>query len=256
MPRNPRKNAEGNFYHVMVQGIGKEHIFPDDDCKGYYLRCMQSTQEKYPAKIPAFCVMGNHAHALLSVENAAELSSYLRIVNSAYTSYYNRIHGRVGYVFRDRFRSELIVDERHLLYCLAYIQNNPLKAGMVKKAEDYNYSSYKNYLSGNGIVDFDEAKKYYEIKAETIAEIMQERTDVNWIGHEEEKRYECKEKVLGELKKKYGLKSGEKLKDMDTAALITREIMRRCGASIKEMAKKLGVGRETLRKRVVATPVP
>ena len=84
MPRKPRKNQEGRFYHVMVQGIGKEYVFPDDDCKGYYLRCLQKAKQYCQAKLLAFCVMDNHAHILTVVKNIEELSKYFRRINADY----------------------------------------------------------------------------------------------------------------------------------------------------------------------------
>lgn len=254
MPRNARQNIEGQYFHIMVQGIGKEHVFPDNDSKGYYISCLQAAKEKYHAKVLAFCVMGNHAHVLLSVKNTEELSSYLKVVNTKYASYYNRTNRRVGYVFRGRFNSQLILDEKHLIYCLAYIHNNPVKAKIVQKAEEYGFSSLTNYLIGRGTVDFEEAKKYYDISPENIMAIMQERTDVEWIEHEEEK--EDFDKVLKELLKRFGYKRGETIIDIDIAAKITKAMKARCGANVKEMAKVLGVGREKLRKKVAPNTVP
>jgi len=255
MPRNARKNLVGQCFHVMVQGIDKEHVFPDNDSKGYYIDCLQYAKEKYQAKVLGFCVMGNHAHILLAVSDTEELSSYIKVVNSKYANYYNRRLRRVGYVFRGRFRSQVVLSARHMVCCLAYIHNNPLKAGIVDKAEDYGYSSLTNYLSGKGTVDFEEAKKYYDVSAENIRAIMQERTDTEWIEHEDE-QLEGFENVMQELFKRFGLKEGGVIEDLDIAAKITREMQQRCGASIKEMARVLGVGRESLRKKVVANTVP
>ena len=171
MPRRSRKSVGGNYFHVMTQGIGKEYVFPDDNSKGFYISCLQKNKAVYPVKIIAFCVMGNHAHVLLSVSDHAELSKYLRRVNSDYARYYNRVHKRVGYVFRDRFRSELITDVKYLCHCAVYIQNNPIKAGIAEKAEDYKYSSFNNYLCGRGVVDFDESAKFFDVTAENMRAI-------------------------------------------------------------------------------------
>lgn len=237
---------------MIVQGIGKEHIFFDDDCKGYYLSCLQLAKNKYPVKILGFCVMGNHAHVLLAVKDVSELSAFFRIANSKYASYYNRRNNRTGYVFRDRFKSQTIFDERYLVYCLAYVHNNPLKAGMVEYAGDYGYSSYTNYLYNKGIVDFEEARKYYDVSAENIMAIMQEGTNMDWLEHEGGGgNGEDTEKVLLELLERFGYRRGERVDDIEAAANITREMQLRCGTKIKEMARMLGVGRESLRRKVV-----
>ncbi|MCL2145556.1 MAG: transposase, partial [Endomicrobia bacterium] len=90
----------------------------------------------------------------------------MKLVNVEYARYYNTINQRVGYVFRDRFKSEVIQDKKYLLNCLVYIHNNPIEAKIVNRAQDYNYSSYTNYLTGRGIVDFKEAKELYDISPE------------------------------------------------------------------------------------------
>ncbi|MCL2145555.1 MAG: hypothetical protein FWH43_08715 [Endomicrobia bacterium] len=55
MPRTVRKNFDGKYFHIMVQGIAKENIFSDDNTKGYYLSCMQNAAEKNPVAILGFC---------------------------------------------------------------------------------------------------------------------------------------------------------------------------------------------------------
>lgn len=110
MPRKARKEIDTKYYHVMVQGIGKEYVFPNDKCKGFYLTCLHKGKVNNIPNILAFCVMGNHAHMLLHIDNIEQLSKYMRKVNADYARFYNRLHRRVGYVFRDRFRSEPIYD--------------------------------------------------------------------------------------------------------------------------------------------------
>ncbi|MCL2540118.1 MAG: transposase [Firmicutes bacterium] len=252
MPRKARKDTDGKFFHVMVQGIGKEYIFPDDDCKGYYLSCLKKSKTKLPAKILAYCVMGNHAHVLVSVQNAQELALFLRQANGDYARYYNNTRNRVGYVFRDRYRSEVIQDERYLIHCVAYIHNNPLKAGLVERAENYKYSSYVNYLTKKGMVDFDEAAKLFDTSERSMRAIMLEKTGANWLEHDD-KEYEDKHKVLTELIKKYNISSKASVRNEELAKALTMELQERSGVSLREVAILLEVSREWLR-RVVSTP--
>ena len=87
--------------------------------------------------------MSNHAHMLIQTENLQALSKYMQRLNTKYGKYYNKKYTRVGYVFRDRYKAEGIYNERYLYNCLKYIYDNPVKAGMCEKAEDYPYSNYK-----------------------------------------------------------------------------------------------------------------
>ena len=255
MGRIARKNLVGNYFHIMVQGIAKEDIFPDDKTKGYYLSCLEKTKSKKQVYIFAFCVMGNHAHLLLSAENIALIAEYMKIVNSEYARYFNNENDRIGYVFRDRFRSEVIQNEQYLLNCLAYIHNNPVKAGIVKNAQDYYYSSYKNYLSGWGIVDFKEAEKYYDISPSFIKSIMNDKSDTDWLDNEDN-GYENIHEVINELTDKYGLSKKRLSEDDELLVTTTKELMCRCRISLRRIATILDVNRERLRKLMSIPPSP
>lgn len=130
----------------MVQGINKEYIFKDERYINRYIQLMKRNLEGKDLEIIAFCIMNNHAHLLMKVENIKELSEYMRKVNGTYAKYYNYMEKeRVGYVFRDRYKSEPIMEKGQLIQCVKYIHQNPVKANMVKDAREYKYSSYNQY---------------------------------------------------------------------------------------------------------------
>jgi REP element-mobilizing transposase RayT len=250
MARKSRKDLSGNYFHVMVQGIGKEHVFPSDNFKAYFLNCLQKTKEIVAVKILAFCVMDNHAHVLISCKDTEELSSYLKRVNEDYARYYNRINQRVGYVFRDRFKSEIIKNENHLVYCAVYIQNNPVKAGIVSKAKEYKFSSLINYLKGCGIVDFDEAARFFDVSKSNMLAMMRRKTNLTWMEHDD-KEYEDKFVVLEELLKRHGISNVTSRNiintNKDLAVKIALEIKERCGTSLRKIADLFEMSREKLR---------
>ena len=191
--------------------------------------------------------MSNHAHLLLSAENISIAAKYMKLVNVEYARYYNTINQRVGYVFRDRFKSEVIQDKKYLLNCLVYIHNNPIEAKIVNRAQDYNYSSYTNYLTGRGIVDFKEAKELYDISPENITAIMKEKSYSGWLEHDD-KVYEKYEIVLEELLKRYKVSSAKP--DSDILAKIAVELNVRVNLSFRKIANILGVARENLRRAI------
>jgi len=151
MPRKARKNLSSNFAHIMVQGINKEFIFSKDNYKKKYLYLLFSNIKSYNEDLISFCMMDNHAHILLHFNQPEGISLLMHNVNTTYAKWYNNKNERVGYVFRDRYKVEEIKDLHHLYSCIKYIHNNPVKAGIVSKPEDYNYSSYREYLGGYGI---------------------------------------------------------------------------------------------------------
>lgn len=146
MPRISRQNLTSKYFHVMVQGINKEKIFIRNDYKERYLRILFDYIEDSSVKITAYCVMDNHVHILIFTEDVHNMSKLMAMVNTKYAKYYNSIMNRCGYVYRDRFKSEMIMDRRHLQNCIKYIHNNPVKAGICNSAIEYKYSSYRRYF--------------------------------------------------------------------------------------------------------------
>ena len=143
MPRLPRNYIKTPFFHIITQGINKSYIFEKAEDIKYYIKIMYSLSKEQKIKIVGYCIMSNHAHMLIQTENLQELSKYMQRLNTKYGKYYNKKYTRVGYVFRDRYKAEGIYNERYLYNCLKYIYDNPVKAGMCEKAEDYPYSNYK-----------------------------------------------------------------------------------------------------------------
>ncbi len=149
MPRIGRKYYISSFLHIMVQGINKEYIFQKDYFKKLYLKLINENFNKEDIHLIAYVIMENHAHILINYNNIANVSDCMHTINQTFAQMYNKIKGRVGYVFRDRYKCEQIKDEAHLYNVLAYIHFNPYKAKLIKKLADYKYSSYKDYISGS-----------------------------------------------------------------------------------------------------------
>ena len=164
MPRVARYLLNTSFFHVMVQGINKEEIFNQKNDKEKYLNIVNQYKKIYDVTILAYCVMNNHTHILIYCETTDKLSMFMHRVNAKYARYYNIKHSRVGYVFRDRFLSEPIYDERYLYTCINYIHLNPVEAGFVEKAENYKYSSYGEYISKCGITKDKVFKKFVDVE--------------------------------------------------------------------------------------------
>lgn len=151
MPRHARKNYETSFFHIIVQGINREYIFNEVEDIEKYLKIIENNLSKSEIRIISYCIMNNHAHFLIYAEDIAEMSKFMLKTNTSFAKYYNKKRNRVGYVFRDRYISEPIMNERYLISCINYIHKNPVKANMVKKCSDYKYSSYNNFLKDKTI---------------------------------------------------------------------------------------------------------
>ena len=148
MPRIPRMYLSTEYFHVITQGINKSYIFDSPTDIKYYIKNMYEIKEKYNIEIIAYCIMNNHAHILMKCAVIRDLSNYMHDLNTRYGCYYNKKYKRVGYVFRDRYKSEGIYTENHLYSCIKYIYYNPVKAGICNNPEEYLYSNYKTVING------------------------------------------------------------------------------------------------------------
>lgn len=133
MSRIAREGYDVSFFHVMCQGINKENIFDTDNLKNKYLELMKKHNKCENMHLIAYCIMSNHVHMLMHVNQISELSKYMKDINTEFAQYYNWKNERVGFVFRDRFKSQPITSIKYLYQCINYIHLNPVKAGMVRK---------------------------------------------------------------------------------------------------------------------------
>ena len=151
MPRVSRKSLKSNYFHVITQGIEKSYIFEKDKCKEIYIRMLLNKLKEHNLNLLSYCIMGNHAHMLVYTQKIEQLSKYMQCVNTAFALYYNKSHKRVGYVFANRFKSEEIKELSHLHRALVYIHLNPVTAGICNKPEEYQYSSYGDFIRRTGV---------------------------------------------------------------------------------------------------------
>lgn len=117
-----------------------------------FLKILQECRALCGFKLYAYCLMGNHIHLLIKVENDP-LESIFKRICGRYAYWYNTKYDRVGHLFQDRFRSEPVENDEYFLTVLRYIHLNPVKAGLCDKPEDYCYSSYSKYSSGSDAID-------------------------------------------------------------------------------------------------------
>ncbi len=163
MSRYPRNFLKTSYFHIMTQGINKSYIFDKAEDIKFYIKNMYQLVKEHHIRIIAYCIMNNHAHILIEAQSVNELSKYMQRLNTRYGKYYNKKYQRVGYVFRDRYKSEGIYGEKHLYSCIKYIYDNPVKAGICQRAKEYPYSNFKEInkdLDDNYVfIDIDDNKE-------------------------------------------------------------------------------------------------
>jgi len=148
MPRVARICAAGYPHHITQRGNNKEKVFFDDEDKRFYLEVLQRYGNKYGIQILAYCLMGNHVHILGIPDNETSLAKGIGGTNLMYTQYINRKYKRSGRLWQNRFFSAIVEEEPYLWAVMRYIEQNPVRAKIVKRAEEYQWSSAMAHVIG------------------------------------------------------------------------------------------------------------
>ena len=149
MPRRLRKDVlfNGCFAHVISRSIRKMKLFKDDEDFQAMSELFICTKKRFHYKIHHYCLMRTHFHLVVSMDNVNEFSRAMQFVKSQYSYKFHAKYRLSGPIWRERYRGLLIEDERYLRVCGQYIENNPVRAGLVDQAEDWKYSSFRFYNS-------------------------------------------------------------------------------------------------------------
>jgi REP element-mobilizing transposase RayT len=145
MARPLRIAYPGAFYHVTARGNERRKIFLSKADYVKFLSYCADAAHKYGVILHAFVLMGNHYHLIVETPDA-NLSAFAHAINSAYTTYFNIKRKRAGHLFQGRYKSIVIEKDSYLLELSRYIHLNPVRAGIVQRPEDYNFSSYRSYI--------------------------------------------------------------------------------------------------------------
>jgi putative transposase len=149
MARPLRLEYEGAFYHVTSRGNERRNIFFGKADYEKFLSYLRGAEKKYGIVLHGYVLMTNHYHLLIETP-AANLSKVMHYLNGGYTGYINTKKNRSGHLFQGRYKAIIVDRDSYLGELSRYIHLNPVRAGLVRAAEDYPYSSYRLYLSGGG----------------------------------------------------------------------------------------------------------
>ena len=148
MPRRPRVIEEGRYYHVLTRGNDRKRIFR---CRQDFLLFFELVREslvKHPVGISHYCLMNNHVHFLVRAIKPADFSKFFQILLQRYAHNFRKRYQHTGFLYQNRYKSYPIEKDGYLLDCARYIERNPIRAGVVKDPEEYQWSSYKRYALG------------------------------------------------------------------------------------------------------------
>jgi REP element-mobilizing transposase RayT len=149
MGRKKRIWIPQSFYHVTARGNRRENLFNDEGDFNTFFYILQTVHKKTPFELASYCLMSNHYHLQLRSEEQS-LSKVMSLINKRYADYFNTKYNYSGHVFEKRFFDHVINSDFRMLETSRYIHLNPVEAGMVLKAENYMWSSYRHYLYAQG----------------------------------------------------------------------------------------------------------
>ena len=147
MGRRPRIDLAG-FHHVVNRGIERSNIYKSDEDKEKFLEIVCKACEIYKVNIHDYCLMDNHYHLLIET-TSENIGLYMRQINSNYTKYFNKKYKRSGYLWRGRYSSWYITDEKYLYKLFRYIEHNPIEAKISNRVGEYPFTLVATIVHNN-----------------------------------------------------------------------------------------------------------
>jgi REP element-mobilizing transposase RayT len=148
MGRPLRSHEAGAVYHIMSRGNDGQDIFLDSADYRRFLGLLSELKRRHGIRILAYCLMPNHFHLLPRV-GAVPIWVTMQQLLTRYANHFNFKHDRRGHLFQSRYKAIPCVSDTYLLELLRYIHLNPVRAGLVRRPEEWPWSGHLAYLRGN-----------------------------------------------------------------------------------------------------------
>jgi putative transposase len=148
MPRHARFMVPGVAIHAIQRGNNRNACFFNAEDRSFYLFHLGRLLPRARCALHAYCLMGNHVHLLLTAREVDGCARLMKSIAQLYTQYVNRTYRRCGHLWEGRFKSCLVQSENYVLACYRYVELNPVRAGLVRRADEYPWSSYSANAKG------------------------------------------------------------------------------------------------------------
>jgi putative transposase len=146
MARLPRLTLSGYPHHIIQRGNNRQAIFAGTADYEAMLDMLEEYVRKFGVALHAYVLMSNHLHLLATPAAQDGIPQLMQALGRRYVRYFNARQQRTGTLWEGRYKSTLIQSERYLLACMAYIDLNPVRAGLVQAPADYLWSSHLHYV--------------------------------------------------------------------------------------------------------------
>lgn len=197
MARLPRLSFSGLPHHVIQRGHNGQAIFSQSADYQFMLDLVLEYARKLEVAVHSYVLMPNHFHLLLTPQTDTGVPHMLQAIGRRYVRYFNDAQSRTGTLWDGRYRCTVLQPERYLLPCMAYIDQNPVRAGLAPSAAEYPWSSYGHYVGrkpdklvtphaqfwGMGNTPFAREAAYTElVQAAVAADEQKSLTDATFKG--------------------------------------------------------------------------
>ena len=146
MARLPRLALAGYPHHIIQRGNNRQPIFLDAADRELMWSLLVEHARQQQVAVHAYVLMDNHFHLLATPQEGKSLPLMMQAVGRSYVRRFNQRHGRSGTLWEGRYRSAVLQAERYLLPCMAYLDLNPVRAGLCVAAADFRWSSHGHYI--------------------------------------------------------------------------------------------------------------
>src|SRR3954464_6206193 len=152
MPRRARSIVGGYAYHVLNRANGRLRLFKKDADFAAFEQVLAEALDRVPLRILGYAVMGNHWHFVVwpRQRQDRQVTDFFRWLTHTHTQRWHAHHGTsgMGHLYQGRFKSFPIAADEHLLAVLRYVERNPLRAGLVERAEEWRWGSLHRRIHG------------------------------------------------------------------------------------------------------------
>jgi putative transposase len=146
MARLPRLVVPHHPHHIIQQGNDRQSIFRDEDDYAAFLNWMREAARHFKVAIHAYVLMPDHLHLLATPSDQPGLGRMMQWIGRHYVPYFNQKYNRAGTLWQGRYKATVIDSERYFLICSAFIELNPVRAGLASSPDEYKWSSYAHHV--------------------------------------------------------------------------------------------------------------
>jgi len=176
-----RLSAPNTTYHIIIRCNNSDFLIKSNSDFDLFLSILALYKNKFKFKLFGFCILNSHIHLVIQTPNddKISISKIMHGICWRYAFTYNRRHKRKGHFFNDRFKSPIVQSDVYGVTLLKYISQNPVRAGLVKRAGDWKWSSYRVYSEGeyNPIVDILPSYEGLSARRKVAARMFREMVD-------------------------------------------------------------------------------